>query len=42
MLQYAHDTMLLIQDDMEQAKKLKLLSYIFEAMSGLKINYEKS
>jgi hypothetical protein len=32
----------LIQDDLEQARNLKLLLYIFEAISGLKINFEKS
>jgi hypothetical protein len=32
----------LIQDDLEQARNLKLLLYLFEAMSGLKINFEKS
>jgi hypothetical protein len=42
MLQYADDTILLIQDNMEQARNLKLLLYIFEAMSGLKIKFEKS
>jgi hypothetical protein len=42
MLQYADDTILLIQDDMEQARNLKLLLYLFEAMSGLKINFDKS
>jgi hypothetical protein len=42
MLQYADDTILLIQDDLEQAGNLKLLLYLFEAMSGLKINFEKS
>jgi hypothetical protein len=41
MLQYADDTILLIQDDLEQARNLKLLLYIFEAMSGLKISFEK-
>jgi hypothetical protein len=41
-LQYADDTILFIQDDMESAKNLKLLLYIFESMSGLKINFEKS
>jgi hypothetical protein len=33
---------LLIQDDKEHAKNLKLLLYILEAMSGLKINFEKT
>jgi hypothetical protein len=42
MLQYADDTILLIQDDVEQARNLKLLLYLFEAMSGLKINFDKS
>jgi hypothetical protein len=41
-LQYADDTILLIQDDAQQAVNLKLLLYIFESMSGLKINFEKS
>jgi hypothetical protein len=41
-LQYADDTILLIQDDIEGARNLKLLLYIFEIMSGLKINFEKS
>jgi hypothetical protein len=41
MLQYADDTILLIQDDLEQARNLKLLLYLFEAMSGLKIYFEK-
>jgi hypothetical protein len=42
MLQYVDDTILLIQDDLEHARNLKLLLYLFEAMSGLKINFEKS
>jgi hypothetical protein len=41
-LQYADDTILLIQDSEEQAVNLKLMLYIFESMSGLKINFEKS
>jgi hypothetical protein len=41
-LQYADDTILYIQDGMESARNLKLLLYIFESMSGLKINFEKS
>jgi hypothetical protein len=41
-LQYADDTILLIQDSEEQAVNLKLIMYIFESMSGLKINFEKS
>jgi hypothetical protein len=41
-LHYAYDTILLIQDDVEGARNLKLLMYIFEIMSGLKNNFEKS
>jgi hypothetical protein len=41
-LQYADDTILPIQDSEEKAVNLKLLLYIFEIMSGLKINFEKS
>jgi hypothetical protein len=41
-LQYAGDTILLIQDDMEQIIHMKLILYMFEAMSGLKINFLKS
>jgi hypothetical protein len=41
-LQYADDTILCIQDDKEQASHLKLLLYIYENMSGLKINFSKS
>jgi hypothetical protein len=41
-LQYADDTILLIKDDVECARNLKLLLYTFESMSGLKINFKKS
>ena len=41
-LQYADDTILLIQDVVSQAVHLKLILYLFEAMSGLKINFSKS
>jgi hypothetical protein len=41
-LQYADDTILLIWDDMEQIIHTKLILYMFEAMSGLKINFLKS
>jgi hypothetical protein len=41
-LQYAYDTIMLLQDDMEGSRNLKLLLYIFETMSRLKINFEKS
>ena len=42
LLQYADDTILCIQDDMEVAQNLKLLLYLYENMSGLKINFSKS
>jgi hypothetical protein len=41
-LQYADDTIILIRDDMEQIIHMKLILYMFEAMSGLKINFQKS
>ena len=41
-LQYADDTVLLIQENIEQAIHLKLILYMFEAMSGLRINFDKS
>jgi hypothetical protein len=41
-LQYAYDTIFFIKDDLESARNLKLLLYIFESMSSLKINFEKS
>jgi hypothetical protein len=39
---YADDTVLCITHDPERAINLKLLLYMFELMSGLKINYQKS
>src|SRR4051812_15894141 len=41
-LQYADDTILFIKDEVEGGRNLKLLLYLFESMSGLKINFEKS
>jgi hypothetical protein len=35
-LQYVDDTILLLQDDLEGARNLTLLLYIFEIMSGRK------
>lgn len=40
-LQYADDTILCLQHDLEKANNLKLLLYLFELMSGLKINFRK-
>ena len=41
-LQYADDTIIIIDHDLEQAKNLKLLLCTFEQLSGLKINFHKS
>ena len=41
-LQYADDTIIFIDHDIEQAKNLKLLICVFEQLSGLKINFQKS
>ena len=41
-LQYADDTILCLQDDGDSAQNMKFLLYIFEQMSGLKINFDKS
>ena len=41
-LQYADETIIFIDHDLEQAKNLKLLLCAFEQLSGLKINFHKS
>jgi hypothetical protein len=41
-LQYADDTILFLEDDLEKAKNLKLVLSAFEKLSGLKINFHKS
>jgi hypothetical protein len=41
-LQYADDTILLLDDDLEKARNLKLVVSAFEKLSGLKINFHKS
>lgn len=41
-LQYADDTILFIEDDIKQAKNLKILLCVFEKLSDLKINFHKS
>jgi hypothetical protein len=41
-LQYADDTIVYLEHDVEKAKNVKLLLYMFEQMLGLKINFEKS
>jgi hypothetical protein len=41
-LQYANDTVIFQDHDLEQAKNLKLLLCAFEQLWGLKINFHKS
>ena len=42
MLQYADDTIFLLQDDEESAMNLKFTLTAFEQMFGLTINFHKS
>jgi hypothetical protein len=41
-LQYADDTLLFMDHNLDQARNMKLLLSAFEQMSGLKINFHKS
>jgi hypothetical protein len=41
-LQYADDTIIFMEDNLEQATNMKLLLCAFEKLSGLKINFHKS
>ena len=41
-LQYADDTIISLKNDFEKARNMKLLLYLYEVMSGLKINFSKS
>lgn len=41
-LQYADDTIICLKHNLEGARNLKLLLYIYELMTGLKINLYKS
>jgi hypothetical protein len=41
-LQYADDTILFVENDVEMARNLKWVLTCFEQVSGMKINYEKS
>jgi hypothetical protein len=41
-LQYADDTIIFLDHDLDQAKNMKLLLTVFEQLSGLKINFHKS
>jgi hypothetical protein len=40
-MQYEDDTILCLSHDSDKAINLKLLLYLFELMSGLKINYQQ-
>lgn len=40
-LQYADDTILYMEDELETAQNMKLLLYTYEKMSGFKINFIK-
>ena len=41
-LQYADDTILFMEHDLDKAANLKLILSTFEQLSGLKINFHKS
>ena len=41
-LQYVDDTILLMENNVEDARNLKLVLGAFEKLSGLKINFHKS
>ena len=41
-LQYADDTILFLEHDLEKAVNMKLILSFFEQLSGLKINFHKS
>ena len=41
-LQYANDTIICLKENLENARNMKILLYLYELMSGLKINFSKS
>jgi hypothetical protein len=41
-LQYADDTIIFMENDLEKARNMKLLLCAFEQVSGIKINFDKS
>lgn len=41
-LQYVDDTIICMEDNAKTARNTKLLFYLYEVMSGLKINFIKS
>jgi hypothetical protein len=41
-LQYADDTIVCLKNDMQKARNMKFLLYLYEQMAGLKTNFSKS
>ena len=41
-MQYADDTIICLKENLENARNMKILLYLYELMSGLKINFSKS
>ena len=41
-LQYADDTIIFMEHDLDKARNMKLILCLFEQLSGLKINFNKS
>jgi hypothetical protein len=41
-LQYADDTIICLKENLDNARNMKLVLYLYELMSGLKINFSKS
>lgn len=41
-MQYADDTIMLLEDDLTNARNMKFILCVFEQISGLKINFHKS
>jgi hypothetical protein len=41
-IQYADDTVIMVNTSVQSIRNLKLILYYFEGLSGLKINYHKS
>ena len=41
-LQYADDTVIFMDNDLERAKNMKLMPCAFEQLSGLKINFHRA
>jgi hypothetical protein len=41
-LQYVDDTIMCLDHDVEKARNVKLLLYVFEQLSGMKINFDRN